>query len=279
MLARRVPGILPPLTPDEALEVTRIRSVAGVARGLATSRPFRAPHSGITIAGLTGGGSALRPGELSLATHGVLFLDELPEFRREALEALRAPLEDGFVVVTRLKASATFPARFALVASMNPCACGWHGDPQGRCRCTPREVHRYRGKLTGPLLDRFDLLVEVPPVVLSELARGAAGERSAFVRERVCAARDRQLARFGENGPACNARMGSQDLARFAPLSAGCLRLLEDACRRLGLSARGFDRIRRVARTVADLEGTEAIGEAQVAEAVQYRGWELAPRS
>ncbi len=279
MLARRLAGILPPMTRAEALLVTKIWSAAGLGGSLVARRPFRSPHHGITVAAMVGGGALLRPGEISLATHGVLSLEELPEFRREVLEALRQPIEEGAITVVRLRAAATFPARFQLVSSMNPCACGWLGDPRGRCSCTPQEVHRYRAKLSGPLLDRFDLVVEVPPVDLAEMTRGGAGEASVSVRERVCAARERQLARFAENGLSCNARMGAGDLARFARLSTSCLRLLESASRRLGLSARGFDRVRRVARTLADLEERETVGEGHVAEAVQYRGWGQAPRS
>ena len=190
MLARRLPGILPPFTVDEALELTSIWSSVGLARGLVSARPFRAPHHGISLVGLTGGGMLLRPGEASLASHGVLYLDEMPEFRREVLEALRGPLEEGAITVVRASGATTFPARFQLAASMNPCACGWHGDPRGRCRCTPQEVHRYRAKLSGPLLDRFDLVVEVPPVELAEMTRAAAGEPSAAgARARVRGAR------------------------------------------------------------------------------------------
>jgi magnesium chelatase family protein len=271
MLARALPGILPPLEVEEALEVTRIWSAAGLSRGLVTRRPFRAPHHGISFAGLTGGGGTLRPGEMTLATHGVLYLDELTEFRREALEALRQPLEDGSITVVRLRAAATFPARFALVASMNPCNCGFHGSPGGRCACTPLEVRRYLSKLSGPLLDRFDLVVNVPPVDLRALTEAPMGESSADVRERVVAARAGQRRRFGEKGPSCNARMGAVELNRFASLGIEQKRLLFRACERLGLSARGFDRVRRVARTLADLEGRESLAAYDVAEALQYR--------
>jgi magnesium chelatase family protein len=271
MLAQRLAGILPGMTPDEALEVTRVWSAAGVCRGLVATRPFRAPHHGISFAGLTGGGLRLRPGEISLATHGVLYLDELPEFRRDALEGLRQPLEDGTITVVRIHASATFPSRFMLVASMNPCPCGHHGSPAGRCKCTPLEIRRYLAKLSGPLIDRFDIVVEVPPVELAALSSPARGEASAVVRGRVVAARDRQRERFGESGPTCNARMGPGDLDRFAALAPVARRVLLEACERMGLSARGFDRVRRVARTLADLEISEAIGPQHVAEAVQYR--------
>jgi magnesium chelatase family protein len=271
MLAQRLPGILPAMTPDEALEVTRVWSAGGLSRGLVTTRPFRAPHHGISFAGLTGGGLRLRPGEVSLATHGVLYLDELPEFRRDALEGLRQPLEDGTITVVRVNASATFPSRFMLVASMNPCMCGHHGSPSGKCTCTPLEIRRYLAKLSGPLIDRFDIVVEVPPVDLASLSSPARGEPSSVVRARVVAARERQRERFGENGPSCNARMSPSDLDRSAPLAPAARRVLLDACERLGLSARGFDRVRRVARTLADLEGGDAIAPPHVAEAVQYR--------
>ncbi len=271
MLARRLPGILPALDHEEALEVTRVWSAAGLSSGLARARPFRAPHHGLSLAGLIGGGHALRPGEIALASSGVLYLDELTEFRRDALEALRQPLESGDVAVVRVNARAVFPARFMLVASMNPCPCGWLGDPRGRCRCTPTEIRRYQGKLSGPLLDRFDLAVEVPAVDPADLSGTAAGESSGRVRERVEAARDRQRLRFGPGGPTANARMARADLERHAALPDGPKRLLVAACERLGLTARGYDRVRRVARTIADLDGCAGIMERHVSEAVQYR--------
>jgi len=271
MLARRLPSILPPLHPEEALEVTRIWSASGLTSGLVRRRPFRAPHHGTSPAGLVGGGAPLRPGEATLAHHGVLYLDELPEFRRDALEALRQPLEDGEVHVTRVRQTAILPARFTWVASMNPCPCGWHGQPGARCRCSPLQVAAYLGRVSGPLLDRIDLTVEVPPVDLSVLARGGEGESSARVRERVLAARLRQRARFGPDGPSCNAQMRPRELDRCAVLGEGPRRLLVAAGARLRLSARGYDRVRRLACTLRDLEGTAEIGEAHVAEAVQYR--------
>jgi magnesium chelatase family protein len=271
MLARRLPGILPPLEVDEALEVTRIWSAAGLCRGLVTTRPFRAPHHGISQAGLTGGGIHLKPGEITLASRGVLFLDELSEFRRDALEALRQPLEDGVITVVRMRATATFPAQFALVASVNPCPCGYFGSPDGRCSCTPPMIARYRTKLSGPLLDRFDLMAEMPAVDLKLLSGRSGQESSAAVRRRVVEARRKQRHRFGAMRSVCNARMGPKELDRFAPLDSSCRGLLLSACDRLGLSARGFDRVRRVARTVADLDGSKRLLPEHVAEALQYR--------
>ncbi len=271
MLARRLPGILPPLILSEALSVTRVWSALGLANGLVTTRPFRAPHHGISFAGLTGGGARIRPGEISLATHGVLYLDELTEFRRETLEALRQPLEEGRITVARLRCTATFPARFTLVASMNPCPCGHHGAIDGRCECTPNEVRRYLAKLSGPLLDRFDLAVEVPAVDLHALSRATPGESSKDVRSRVVAARARQRRRFGRTGPTCNAAMEPGQLEPLEDLHRSARHTLLAAASALKLSARGFDRVRRVARTLADLEGGQGVREHHVAEAVQYR--------
>lgn len=287
MLARRLPGILPPLSFEESLQVTKIHSVAGMlARGasLMEARPFRAPHHTISSVALVGGGSTLRPGEASLAHLGVLFLDELPEFRRDALEALRQPLEDGTAAIARASGSVLFPARFALTAAMNPCPCGYLGHPDRPCVCTPFQVQKYRAKVSGPLLDRIDLHVEVPALKVSDLVdEGPAGEPSASIRERVRAARDRQRARFGGNGrrgdavPFTNAGMGPKDVKERVRLGEGSKSLLREAVRRLGLSARAYDRILKVARTAADLAGEENVREEHVAEAVGYRSLDRAP--
>jgi magnesium chelatase family protein len=272
MLARRLPGILPPLTLDEAVEVTRIWSAAGLTEGLVTRRPFRAPHHGVSCVGLTGGGAALRPGEMSLASHGVLYLDEMTEFRRDALEALRQPLEDGRIRVVRAHGAVDFPARFTLVASMNPCPCGQYGSADQRCGCTSREVQRYARKVSGPLLDRMDLVVEVPAVDLSALSRTAPGESSASVRQRVVAARAAQLRRFAGRPTACNGCMQPAELEAHVVLDDSARRLLISAAERLRLSARGYDRVRRVARTLADLDGAGVVEPRHIAESLQYRG-------
>jgi len=278
MLARRLPALLPPLTRDEALAVTKVHSLVAdqPPSGLLSRRPFRSPHPGVSSAGLIGGGSGVpRPGEVSLAHNGVLFLDELPEFRRDALEALRQPLEEGRVVVVRSRARLDFPARFALLAAMNPCPCGHLGDPRRECGCSPTAVERYRSRVSGPLLDRIDLHVEVAAVELSELGRGP-GEPSAAVAARVAAARQRQGSRFagGRRGGAespVNALLAPDELARCCALDAAGRSLLEAAFRRLGLSARALHRILKVSRTIADLAGREAVAAAHLAEAIQYR--------
>ncbi|HYD40405.1 MAG TPA: YifB family Mg chelatase-like AAA ATPase [Anaeromyxobacter sp.] len=273
MLARRLPGILPELGFEEALEATVVHSVAGLTRnrGLLAERPFRAPHHTISDAGLVGGTGAARPGEISLAHHGVLFLDELPEFRRHVLEALRQPLEDGEVTISRAGRTATYPSQVTLVAAMNPCPCGHYGDRARRCRCTSHELLQYRRRISGPLLDRIDLHIDVPAVPPTLLATGGTGPSSAEVRARVAAARARQAARAGPRVARCNARLRGAALRRLcAPDEAG-RKLLADAVARLGLSARAHDKVLRVARTIADLEGREVVGAAQVAEAIQYR--------
>ncbi len=273
MLATRLPGILPPLDEREALEIAAVRSIAGYDNDLASwkRRAFRAPHHTASAVALVGGGSLPRPGEASLAHHGVLFLDELPEFDRHVLEVLREPLESGRIAISRAARQAEFPARFQLVAAMNPCPCGYAGDPSGRCRCTPEAIQRYRSRVSGPLLDRIDLKLEMPRVAYADLRAGAPGERSAPVRARVAAARARQIARAGRP----NAWLGNREVERDCALDASTQALLDRAVDRLGLSARAYHRILRVARTIADLAGAERIDGAHVSEAIQYRRVDL----
>ena len=276
LLARTLPGLLPPLTPNEAIEVTKMHSVAGLlgrGRPLVLDRPFRAPHHTISHAGLVGGGSHIRPGEVSLAHRGVLFLDEFPEFAQTALESLREPLESGAVTISRVRGSATFPARFLLVAAMNPCPCGYHGDAKRACTCAEATVTRYQRRISGPLLDRFDLFIDVPRVEYQELAGGATGETSATVRARVTRAREVQLARLAGTPFVTNAEMGPLEVRQHCQrlLVPAAQPLLAAAMEQLALSARAFHRILKVARTVADLAGSEVIETAHLAEAVQYR--------
>jgi magnesium chelatase family protein len=276
LLARMLPSILPPLRFDEALELTAIHSVAGLVdadRGIVTRRPFRAPHHSVSEAGLVGGGDIPRPGEVSLAHHGVLFLDEFAEFHRPALESLRQPLEDGIVQISRARASAVFPARPLVVAAVNPCACGYFGHPVRQCRCSDLHRRRYLGRLSGPLLDRIDLHCPVPPVDVMSLSSAAAGESSESVRARVVAARERQRLRFdsGEVGTATNSTLSLTEAEAVTQLERSARSLIEQAILRLGLSARAYLRILRVARTIADLEHSAAVGQAQVAEAIQGR--------
>jgi magnesium chelatase family protein len=277
MLARRLPGLLPPLSPREALDVTAIHSVAGLlhaSRGLARSRPFRAPHHTVSEVGLVGGGADLpRPGEVSLAHHGVLFLDELAEFRRSALEALRQPLEDGVVTISRAHSKATFPARPVMVCAMNPCACGYLGDGTGRCLCSRERVAHYRGRLSGPLLDRIDVHVALAPVSVAALQSRIAGESTATVRARVERAREVQRARHEarETSAPTNGSLSTADLDRVASLCESGSRLLASAVTRLALSARAYGKVLRVARTIADLEGATAIAPSHVAEAIGAR--------
>jgi magnesium chelatase family protein len=290
MLARRMPTILPPLTVDEALEVTKLYSVSGMltsGSALVCQRPFRAPHHTISNAGLTGGGTIPRPGEVSLSHLGVLFLDELPEFNRDVLEVMRQPLEDGHVTIARAAAALTYPARFTLIAAMNPCPCGFFGDAVKACSCSQGAVHKYLQRISGPLLDRIDLHIEVPRLAHSELTTPPAGESSAAIRGRVLRARERQLLRFADElaeprpqeklGGAhplktfCNAHMNSRQLRAHCILEPEAKTLLSAAITTMHLSARAYDRILKVARTIADLANEEAIGVAHIAEAVQYR--------
>ena len=274
MLARRVPGILPPLSFDESLESTAIHSICGLLPagcGLLGDRPFRAPHHTISEVALVGGGTSPRPGEISLAHNGVLFLDEMPEFDRRVLEVLRQPLEEGRVSIARAARTATFPARFMLVAAMNPCPCGYLGDPARPCRCTPVEVERYRGRLSGPLRDRIDLVLEVPAVRAALLVGDGAGEASAAVRGRVQAARARQDARRADTGVRLNAELQGRAVWRHCQPDPAGRHLLERAVERLGLSARAYHRVLKVARTIADLGETAMPTEEHLAEALQYR--------
>lgn len=276
MLARRLPGILPPLTFTEALEVTQIHSVAGLLKhnrgSLVTSRPFRSPHHSASGASLVGGGSYPRPGEISLAHRGVLFLDELTEFKRDVLEFLRQPLEDGTVTISRARQTVSFPAKFTLVASTNPCPCGYYGDNIQPCTCSGRQREQYWAKLSGPLMDRIDLQVAVNRLKPEEITRQATGEESAPVRVRVQVARERAQERFRQDRSVrCNADMQSHHLREWCPLDDSIRNLLETAIRRLGLSARATDRILKVARTIADLAGEQQLQAQHVAEAIQYR--------
>ena len=276
MLAKRLPSILAPLSFEEALETTKIHSVAGVLdgeTGLVTHRPFRSPHHTISDAGLIGGGAVPRPGEVSLANNGVLFLDELPEFPRNVLEVMRQPLEDGQVTIARASMSLSFPARFMLAAAMNPCPCGYFNDKSRECACTPPMIQRYISKVSGPLLDRIDLHLEVPAVHYRELRAGAASEGSAEIRARVLAARERQHTRFSKGSERIysNAQMSTRQIRTYCELSADSERLLERAMQQQGLTARAHDRILKVARTIADLEAQPSIMVAHIAEAIQYR--------
>jgi magnesium chelatase family protein len=271
-----MPTILPPLTFEEALETTKIHSVAGVLdakAGLVGTRPFRAPHHTISDAGLIGGGVVPRPGEVSLAHHGVLFLDELPEFPRNVLEVMRQPLEDGTVCIARASMSLTFPARFMLAAAMNPCPCGYFNDRSRECHCTQPMIQRYVAKISGPLLDRIDIHIDVPAVNYKELRSAASPETSAHIRERVVRAREVQLRRFASLRPRifCNAQMQTGQIRTHCELSPDCERLLERAINQQGLSARAHDRILKVARTIADLEGAGQLDSKHIAEAIQYR--------
>jgi len=274
MLARRLPGILPPLSLQEALQVTKIYSVSGMLgekEKLMTSRPFRAPHHGASSPSIIGGGVVPRPGEISLSSYGVLFMDEMPEFKRDVLEALRQPLEDKKVTVSRVSGRVDFPANFQLVGALNPCPCGYYGDTLKNCTCTPHMREKYLHRISGPLLDRIDLHVIVPRVEYNDLSDQKPAESSAVIRERVIAARKRQEARFAGSGVLCNAHMNRRQLVEFCQLDEISNRLLQDAFKRLKLSARAHDKILKVARTIADLAGEEKITALHIAEAVQYR--------
>ena len=280
MLAKRIPSILPPLSVEEALEVTRIHSVAGVLKSgepLIVHRPFRSPHHTASSAGLLGGGTHPQPGEVSLAHRGVLFLDEMPEFNRNALEVLRQPLEDGHVAISRVAATCDYPSRFMLVAAMNPCPCGYFGDEHHKCRCSRAKRMEYRNRVSGPLLDRIDIQIEVTPISYEELAELPAGEPSASIRERVIRARAIQQARFADDPEVfCNAEMRSRDIARYCRLDRKAQLMLKDRLEQLDLSARAYDRVLKVARTIADLAGREMVVDEDVNVAA---GWRVLDRN
>lgn len=277
MLAKRLPTILPDMSRAEALETTEIHSVMGLTdreHPLVSERPFRCPHHTLSASAMAGG-AQLQPGEISLAHNGVLFLDELPEFHRDVLEVMRQPLEDGKVTIARSSGSATYPAGFMLVCAMNPCKCGWYGHPSGRCRCSEKDVEKYHAKISGPLLDRIDIIVEVPALEFDELRERAPAERSADIKARVNAARALQRKRFSDAGFDCNARMEQKQLRAFCALTPECETLMKAAFDRMGLTARSYDRILRVARTIADLDGAEEIAPMHLAEAIQYRTYDF----
>ena len=276
MLAKRLPSILPDLTREEALDVTKIYSVLGLLppdNPLVRVRPFRSPHHTVSAAALTGGGQLVRPGEISLAHRGVLFLDELPEFRSDTLEVLRQPLEDKQVTISRVMGSMTFPCEFMLVCAMNPCKCGWYGDPSGRCTCSQQAVDRYLGRISGPLLDRIDIIVEVGSVKFEELRQKQQAEPSSEIKARVDAARTVQTERFSGSSTRCNASMQPEQMRRFCQLDEACTELMRQAFEALGMTARSYDRVLKVARTIADLDHSETIQPQHIAEAVQYRSF------
>ena len=280
MMAHAMPSILPPLTEEESIETTRIHSVAGFTghgAALITERPFRHPHHTITNVALTGGGAIGQPGEISLAHNGVLYLDEMPEFNRSALEVLRQPLEDRTIVISRAKYRVEYPASFMLLASMNPCPCGYYNHPTKECHCTPTAIERYLGKISGPLMDRFDLQCEILPVGFDDMSSDQKGESSAVIRERVIKARAVQAARFSdEKGVYCNSQMDSRLLRKYANAEPASIRMLGEAMNRLNLSARAYDRILKVARTIADMDSSETIQPHHIAEAIGYRSLDRA---
>jgi magnesium chelatase family protein len=281
MLSKRLPSILPSMTREEALEVSQIYSVMGLLSAkepLLTRRPFRSPHHTISNAGLAGGGTNPRPGEISMAHQGVLFLDELPEFHKDTLDLMRQPLEDGQVTISRVAGAVTYPAEFMLVCAMNPCKCGWYGDPSGRCSCSENSVRSYRSRISGPMLDRIDIVVEVPSVHFEDLRRRAEAEPSVAVKERVDKARAIQNERYGVDSGICNARMKPADLRRYCELDEASAGLMKQAFEAMGLTARSYDRILKVARTIADLDSSEDIQPQHLAEAIQYRAVNLGNR-
>lgn len=275
MLARRIPTILPKLTLEEALETTKIHSVAGLIppeKGIVGKRPFRSPHHTVSDAGLIGGGTYPKPGEISIAHNGVLFLDELPEFNKNALEVMRQPIEDGKVTISRVATTLTFPSRFMLVAAMNPCVCGYFGDPYHNCTCTPNQIQRYVSRISGPLLDRIDIHIEVPSIPYKELTSKKLGEKSSKIRERVNQARARQIKRYqNDKSLHCNAHLRQKDLSKYCRIDSKSDELLKLAIEKFGLSARAYSRILKVARTISDLENSENIKSEHVSEAIQYR--------
>ena len=274
MLARRLPSILPELTYEESLEITKIYSAAGLldaSEGLISLRPFRSPHHTISTAALVGGGRIPQPGEISLAHHGVLFLDELPEFRRDVLEVLRQPLEDGVVTISRSNGTAVFPASFTLIGSANPCPCGFFGDNTRECLCTPMQINRYLGKISGPLMDRFDIQIEVPAIPFEDLSTNRTSENSASIRSRVNTARRVQTERYKNDGIFYNSQLNSKLIDKYCHINAHQKKMMRNAFVSLNLSARAYGRILKVARTIADLEGTEKIQDHHLAEAIQYR--------
>ena len=281
MLSKRLPSILPDMNREEALEISQIYSIMGLLsaqKPLVTNRPFRSPHHTISNAGLIGGGANPKPGEISMAHQGVLFLDELPEFHKDTLDLMRQPLEDGKVTIARAAGSVTYPAEFMMVCAMNPCKCGWYGDPSGRCSCSDRAVEAYRSRISGPLLDRIDIVVEVPSVHFEDLRRRAEAEPSSKIKKRVDAARRVQQDRFSDKPSMCNARMGPEEMRRYCALDDGCATLMKQAFETMGLTARSYDRILKVARTVADLDGSADIRMHHLAEAIQYRTVDLGNR-